>query len=192
MRRVGMRKLSGGGIPAFFMAAISAWAQEPPKPQIVTREPLTGSLAIAGRSIAPDTVHRYPLPEGSPIFLHVLVKQVSVDVILRVSLAGETQPATFDATNLGWESLAVVVGAGGGFLDVAMRDRMAKPGEYQLASRRFVLLRPRIRSTSRRRSSECGQTCGRDLGHPALLKKQPRDTRMLFRCGAKAGTPKGN
>jgi len=108
---------------------------------------------------------------------------------LRVSLAGETQPATFDATNLGWESLAVVVGAGGGFLDVAMRDPKAKPGEYQLAVKEIrpptpedsVHVEASVEASAARRVQRPGTTGAVDeaaerYGHALSLWRQSRDS----------------
>jgi hypothetical protein len=47
--------------------------------------------------------------------MHVLIYQVSVDVAVRIKREDGTVVAEVDATNLGWESVPVIL-HGGGFL----------------------------------------------------------------------------
>jgi hypothetical protein len=95
-------------IPGILLAALTTTAQDLPKrPEIVLEEPLAAGVAVQ-RMIAPNVVHRYPLPEGD-LFVHLLANQLSADVVLLITTPNLSVPAVMDATNMGWESFAVVL-----------------------------------------------------------------------------------
>jgi len=115
---------------ALFLAALLARAQVAKAPQTVLTGRLSSGFATR-QTIGPNLVHRYILPDGGNLYVHVLIYQVSVDVAVRIRRRDGTVVAEVDATNLGWESVPVIL-HGGGFLDLELRDQRAQGGRYEL------------------------------------------------------------
>jgi CHAT domain-containing protein len=115
---------------ALFLAALLPRAQVAKTPQTILAGPLSNGFAIK-QTIGPNLVHRYVLPNVENLYLHVLIYQISVDVAVRIKREDGTVVAEVDATNLGWESVPVIL-HDGGFLDVELRDRKGQGGRYEL------------------------------------------------------------
>jgi len=142
-----------------------AYAQaQVPSPEIVIQGQLAAGFS-AKRTIDPNVVHRYLLPVADNLFLHVLINQVSVDVAARIKLPNGTTYAEVDATNIGWESLAIILhDGGGGFLDLEHRNKKAQGGQYELEVREIrapaagdeVHVEASIAASEARRSASAG------------------------------------
>jgi CHAT domain-containing protein len=137
-------------------------AQEKP-PETVTQEPLVAGFS-ARRTIGANVVHRYILPRGGNLYVHATINQVSVDLSAKIIREDGTS-YTVDATNLGWESVPIVLhNDERSFLDLELRNRKAQGGVYELQVKE---LRPladgdeehvaaAIAATEARRSSATG------------------------------------
>ncbi len=115
---------------ALFLTALFGSAQMTKAPHAVIVGPLSSGF-VTKQNIGPNLVHRYVLPGAGNLYVHVLIYQISADVAVRIKRTDGTVVSEVDATNLGWESVPVIL-PGGGFLDVELRDQKTHGGQYEL------------------------------------------------------------